>query len=49
MSEQVVNEEDVQKEISEMITPQESAMSKVKSLSKNRHRQVECNVCLRKM
>ena len=46
MSEQVVNEEDIQEEISEMVTPQESVMSKVKLLSKNRHRQVECYVCL---
>ena len=49
MSEQVVNEEDVQEEISKMVTVQECAMPKVKSLSKNRRRQVECKVCLRKM
>ena len=43
MSEQVVNEEDAQEECCEMITPQERV------ISKDRHKQVECKMCLRKM
>ena len=60
IKEEVVNEEDAQtidvKDIKEeeedifyMATPRESVISEVKSQSKDRHRQVECNVCLRKM
>ena len=50
MSKQVVNkEEDAREEIFEMVIPQESTMSMVKSLSTDRHKQVECKVCLRKM
>ena len=43
MSEQIFNEEEAQEECCEMITPQEREMSK------DRHKQVECKVCLRKM
>ena len=43
-------EEEEEEELSEMTTLQESMMlSKVKSQSKDRHKQVECKVCLRKM
>ena len=43
MSKQVVNKEDAQEESFEMIALQESV------ISKDRHKQVECKVCLRKM
>ena len=48
----IISEKDIKEEeedIFDMVTPQESIISEVKSHSKDRHKQVECQVCLCKM
>ena len=42
-------EEEEEEDIFALVIPQESVISEIKSQSKDRHRQVECNVCLQKM
>ena len=42
-------EEEEEEDIFDMLTPQESVISEVESHCKDRHKQVECQVCLRKM
>ena len=42
-------EEEEEEDIFDMVPHQKSVISEVKSHSKDRHKQVKCQVCLRKM